>query len=351
MRNPDSLNPGEPGWKENLEHQHPNRLPTDFANDGPGPPSISARKFGSRAETMAKFGEAEPSVSDDAKTFTKLKLDWLEKIACDRALRHLDFRVAFVLSTYFNRKTGMAFPKHETLAKRIGCSRDAVRKAIHRLIKRRRYLALVEGRGRGHSNSYRIPLKGDDHPPFQSVKQGTADPEKGDGRLEKGGRPFLQNPVKNPLTNPTGQDDEGDERATAPPTGALARPPNEQAEAKRPVQEKNNGAAFAHKQLNPHADRQRFDRAIAAEIGEQYWLLPEERAVELRDGLSKGTIGPADLRAQFPNSAPAAPLTPPPGIAEQTDPPEIVNAARGKRPSDWSRTELDALYGGRRAHS
>jgi hypothetical protein len=79
--------------------------------------------------------------------------------------------------------------------------------------------------------------------------------------------------------------------------------------------------------------------------------LPEERAVELRDGLSKGTIGPADLRAQFPNSAPAAPLTPPPGIAEQTDPPEIVNAARGKRPSDWSRTELDALYGGRRAHS
>jgi len=33
MRNPDSLNVGEPGCKENSEHQHPNRLSLDRASD------------------------------------------------------------------------------------------------------------------------------------------------------------------------------------------------------------------------------------------------------------------------------------------------------------------------------
>ena len=33
MRNPDSLNVGEPGRKENLEHQHPNRPSLHRASD------------------------------------------------------------------------------------------------------------------------------------------------------------------------------------------------------------------------------------------------------------------------------------------------------------------------------
>jgi hypothetical protein len=33
MRTPDSLNVGEPGCRENLEHRHPNHPPTHFAID------------------------------------------------------------------------------------------------------------------------------------------------------------------------------------------------------------------------------------------------------------------------------------------------------------------------------
>jgi len=33
MRHPDSLNVGEPGRRENLEHQHPNRSSTHFASN------------------------------------------------------------------------------------------------------------------------------------------------------------------------------------------------------------------------------------------------------------------------------------------------------------------------------
>jgi hypothetical protein len=287
-------------------------------------------------------------VSDN---FTKLKLDWLDELVCDPSLSPFAFCVAYVLSTYVNRKSGTAWPKHETIAERIKCSRDGVRKAIRGLLELG-YLGLVKGRGRGHSNCYRLQLKkGDSHHPFQTAERVTTVPKKGDGRRRKGVQPSPQNPLKNPLKNPTNADPPAGSLATALPTGALARPPcSEQPEPKTAAQAKNGGAEWlAHIQLNPYAEQQRLDREITAIIGPQYWELPEDRMTKLRDGCGKGNITADELRATFSNGAPAATGTLIGGIGEQSEDAEFAVAARGKRAADCKRAELDAVLAENRA--
>jgi hypothetical protein len=194
-----------------------------------------------------------------------------------------------------------------------------------------------------------IPVLGDGG---VAKKTGTAKPKTRDSHTEKPGSPSPQNPSINPLKNPTGVDGEADERATALPTGALARPPErEKTEAKKDIREKNGGAApTVPTQLNPHADQQRCEREIADVIGwERYGSLPENIAAEVRNDWSKGKIGPGELLAKFPNGAPVAAVTPAKGIGDGTDPAELIRAARSKKATECSRPELEALHAERRA--
>jgi len=148
------------------------------------------------------------------------------------------------------------------------------------------------------------------------------------------------------LKNPTGADREADERATALPTGALARPPQgKHAEAKRVVEKQNGRAPSLNTQPNANIVRQRCEREIAKIIG---WPLLcsqlEECVADLCRRWSEKEIGPDNLRAEFPNSAPGAALTPAAGIVNGTDHAEVAKAAREKRPADCNRTELEAVH-------
>ena len=233
-----------------------------------------------------------------ADDFTRNKLDWVDAIRRDRAMTRLDACVAAELAAFLNRKTGDAWPSHEKVAERLNASRSGVKKAVRRL-ERAGYLDVSQGRGRTHTNHYRPRLKkGPSEDRFQRAERVLARPEKGPGEDEKRSRIGTQNPCTNPLINPTGVDGKADEQATALPTGALARPPNGgQSKAKSTVREKNGAAVWSTRpEPNPHADQQRCEREIAAVIGwEKYGSLPEDVAAELRDGWSKGKIGPGEL--------------------------------------------------------
>jgi hypothetical protein len=238
--------------------------------------------------------------------FTKDKFAWLDKLARHLSVTHFTFRVAYVLaSTFLNRRTGSAWPSHKKLAGLVNGKEEGVRAAIRQLVNAGYLQRDEEARGRGHTNVYRLIHKNrDGHTGISDSggnrKTGIAIPKNRDCHTKKPGSPSPQNPFKNPLKNPTGADAEAGSLATALPTGALARPPKgEQAEAKRAVQARNSAVALSVRPPNPHADLQRVEREITAIIGEQYWMLPEDRATDLRDGWSKGKIGPADLALNF----------------------------------------------------
>jgi len=286
-------------------------------------------------------------MSDD---FTRKKLDWLDAVRRDPALTTFTKCVAHELATFFNRKTGDAFPSHETIAKRLYASPSGVKKAIRRL-ERAGYLDVSQGRGRTHTNHYRPRLKkgpSEDRFPNDGskAKRVLAGREKGPGEDEKGSRLGPRNPSINPLMNPTGADGEADERATAPPEGALARPPkSEQAKAKRADRGNGEAAPSARKQPNPHAERQRAEAEISNVIGWRCLIdLPEGRVDELCRQWIEKKKSADDLRAEFLNGAPAATVTPRADIGEQTDDTELATAARAKRPADCNRTELEAVH-------
>src|SRR5262249_49748399 len=158
----------------------------------------------------------------------------------DPAMTPFTACVAHELVTFMNRKTGDAWPSHEKIAERLNASQSGVKKAIRRL-KCAGYLDVSQGRGRTHTNHYRLrPKKGPSEDRFfknaSSRKRVLTRSEKGPGEDEKRPRLGPQNPSINPLMNPTGTDGEADERATALPTGALARPPkSEKTEAKKDI--------------------------------------------------------------------------------------------------------------------
>jgi hypothetical protein len=299
-----------------------------------GPASISKRK-------LCAGGFVRPgSVSDD---FTRRKLDWIDAIRRDRAMTRLDACVAAELAAFLNRKTGDAWPSHEKIAERLNGSRSGVKKAVRRL-ERAGYLDVC---GRTHTNHYRPRLKkGPSEDRFQRAERVLARPEKGPGEDEKRSRIGPQNPCTNPLINPTGVDGKADEQATALPTGALARPPKrEQTEAKRAVREKKCSAAPSARTPSPHADHQRCEREIADVIGwDSFCELPDDTRAELCRLWSEKKIGLEELRAEFPNSALTAAVTPATGIVNGADHAEVAKAAREKRPADCNRTELEVVH-------
>jgi len=81
--------------------------------------------------------------------FTRDRFLWLDQVACETP--HAA-SVAIRLAKYFNRKSGLAWPKQQTLAGHLGTTRDAVQ--IQELLREEIYEALgelseVEGGGRG----------------------------------------------------------------------------------------------------------------------------------------------------------------------------------------------------------
>jgi hypothetical protein len=82
-------------------------------------------------------------------------LSWLEEVTCaplsDRAVR-----LANVLCLVFrNRDTGLICPTRQTMADRLGCSIDTVKRAVAELSKAG-WIVVVPGRWRGAPSSYQL---------------------------------------------------------------------------------------------------------------------------------------------------------------------------------------------------
>jgi hypothetical protein len=100
--------------------------------------------------------------------FTRRKFEWLERISLDPSVGPFAFRVAFVLSGFFNRTTGRAFPSQETLALRLGATVRGIQKALRQLCEAG-YLTVIEALGRGHTNQYSPTVENtNDGSPFTS---------------------------------------------------------------------------------------------------------------------------------------------------------------------------------------
>lgn len=114
-----------------------------------------------------------PDISPAAKVLIPkpLRMDWVDEMALDAELSPTAFRVACVIGTFFNSRSGDTFVSCETVAERMGKSVRTVWAAIDEL-ERAGYLA-VERRehrprseegprvagGRGAKNHYRPVLK------------------------------------------------------------------------------------------------------------------------------------------------------------------------------------------------
>jgi hypothetical protein len=303
--------------------------------------------------------------STSGRDFVRTKCDWLDCVRRDPALTPFAVRVAAELASFVNRKTGLAWPAHETIAERLGASRSGVKKAIRRLVLAG-YLEVKEGRGRTHSNHYRLRQK---KGPSQDRFRGASDevprektvlarPEKGPGQARKGSQPGPQNPFNNPLKNPcTANGEEGNlagALATAPPGGALARrPDSEQVQAGTIVVERDGGGSLsALAQVNQRVERQRALKEIADIVGwENVAALLEGRADDLCDRWIAKKLQPEGLRAEFGYSAPAAAATPAAEVGKFTDDGVAEKAAGRKKPSDCTRGDLQTLFEERAGNS
>lgn len=96
----------------------------------------------------------------------QLRMEWTDLLAHDRALSNSAFRVACIIGSHFNRRTGDTYVKQETIAEKLGVSERTVWAAIMELerlgylIISRRELGVraTDGRrvcgGRGVANTY-----------------------------------------------------------------------------------------------------------------------------------------------------------------------------------------------------
>jgi hypothetical protein len=92
-----------------------------------------------------------------ASKFTAEKFRWLEQLACDNRLPPLAARLAILLSAYFNLDyDGAAWPSQETLATKLGVTREWVGKTLGALVAFG-YLEATR-RGRNHTNLYRMAV-------------------------------------------------------------------------------------------------------------------------------------------------------------------------------------------------
>src|SRR5262245_43667024 len=93
-----------------------------------------------------------------ADTFTRDKFRWLDQVATDVQVSPLAFRLAYIVASYVNRKSGDAWPCQDTLAKALGIGARAVRKLATELVAHG-HVQVTISRGRGNSNRYRPVVK------------------------------------------------------------------------------------------------------------------------------------------------------------------------------------------------
>jgi helix-turn-helix protein len=155
-------------------------------------------------------------VADD---FTRHRLVWLDRIAADRDVSPLGFKLAYVIGGFISRKTGDAWPSQETIANRLGVTVRAVRNLVDQLAGAG-HLEAVDARGRGKTIHYRMAAKnrnaGSSFPASQKgnggsgfmdlapePKSGTAMYEKRNGHVNKSGTAVPPEPFEEPFEEPS----------------------------------------------------------------------------------------------------------------------------------------------------
>lgn len=108
----------------------------------------------------------------------RLRLDWIKQVALS-GVSHIALRVAVIISTHINNKTGVTFIGLATIAEKTRASRRRVWVGVKELMDDG-HLGIEKGRGRGNANVYRMILKGAPVAPF-------SDPEKVQNRARKSG--------------------------------------------------------------------------------------------------------------------------------------------------------------------
>jgi hypothetical protein len=102
-------------------------------------------------------GTSDKSAPPQKGGFQAAKEGWLKLCASYPNLSGADCAVAISLSTYFNSKTGYAWPSFERLAADTNRSRSTVWRSLRRLEKMN-LVDVTHGRGRHKSNRYRPKL-------------------------------------------------------------------------------------------------------------------------------------------------------------------------------------------------
>jgi hypothetical protein len=83
---------------------------------------------------------------------------WLGQVRADPRIRWVDFAIAWAISCYFNRSTGIAWASVDEYAKRAHTDRRTVQRSLSRLIAAG-HLSVVRGGGRKVTNQYQPILK------------------------------------------------------------------------------------------------------------------------------------------------------------------------------------------------
>lgn len=81
---------------------------------------------------------------------------WLDRLSRDPEVSPAAFRVAYVIGSFMNRETGLAWPSVPTIAAASCLSLSAAKRALAALVDGG-HLLVETDRGRGRSNRYRIP--------------------------------------------------------------------------------------------------------------------------------------------------------------------------------------------------
>jgi len=125
------------------------------------------RPNGGTAEEVQNFDDGSRHKDSERQkqgdTFTRHREDWRARALAamaDHRITTAAFAVAYAISTYFNRQTGLAWPSQETLAKRTGLTDRAVR-ALAEQLRKFGLLEIIPGTGRGHSTRYRPVTSGE----------------------------------------------------------------------------------------------------------------------------------------------------------------------------------------------
>lgn len=87
------------------------------------------------------------------------RLNWLVAVCKDANLPPNASRVATMIASYLNSRTGKAWPSQATLADQLGMSKDTVRRCVAALVEAG-HLDAETGDGRGHATVYRLAEKG-----------------------------------------------------------------------------------------------------------------------------------------------------------------------------------------------